>query len=213
MGKNIYRFLIIILVLLSKSVSGNWQYWSHYEVVGSVSDNLDFKVKPELRYDDNSYRHYHTFFDIGFDWSIAGWFVLAPCYRHVNEKRNEVWEVEYRPHLNAIFKWKPLRYFNLSDRNRIELRIKEENETLRYRNKLAIKMPKFTKLEIQTQVAEEFFYDFDSNEVNKNRIYAGVDFKAIKYLKIGLYYILESRKSDNTWSGENIFQSSLKYGF
>jgi hypothetical protein len=212
MKKSIYWLFIIVVVLISKSASGEWQYWSHYEVVGSVSGNLDFKVKPEIRYDDNFRHHYYTHFDIGFDWELTDWFILAPYYRHINEKQNESWEIEYRPHLNATFKWRFLSYFNLSDRSRIEFRIKEK-KALRYRNKLTVKMSEFTRFEIQPRIEEEFFCDFDKSEFNKNRVYAGIDFKAIENLKIGLYFILEGIKREGTWTTLNILQSSLKYGF
>jgi len=197
----------------SKSLLGNWQCWSHYEIVNSIDNNLDFKIKPEFRCGNNFNDHYYTHFDMGFDWGPTDWFVFAPYYRHVNEKRNGSWSVEYRPHLNATFKWKVLSYFNLSDRGRLEFRIKEDKTTLRYTNQFTLKMSKITKLELQPFIAEEFFYDFASAEFNKNRVYAGTDFKVIKNLKVGLYYILESSKRDNAWATKNVLQTSLKYNF
>lgn len=213
MEKYLYLILFALMVLLPGSVSGDWQYWSHFEIVNSVDENLDFKVKPELRFDENLNNHYYTHFDIGFDWEVADWFIFAPYYRHINEKRNDVHQIEYRPHLNATFKWKKLPVVNISDRSRMEFRIKEDKISLRYRNKLNVKMPKFTRYEFQPYIADEFFYDFESNEINKNRLYAGTDFKTIKNLKIGLSYIMESAKREDSWNVDNIFQSSIKFGF
>lgn len=191
----------------------NWEYWSHYEVVGSINDNLDFKVKPEVRYNDNFSNHYYTHFDVGLDWKVKDWFILSPYYRHVNEKKNNDWKVEYRPHLNAIFKWKLLKALSFSDRNRLEHCIKEDKDVFRYRNKLTVKLPKFTRFKVQPYVAEEFYYDFDANELNKNRVYAGIDFKIVKNLKAGLYYILGSCKKEGDWIDNNILGTALKYNF
>ena len=213
MKRNLYLILFVSIFLLSGSVSGNWQYWSHYEIVSSVDENLDFKVKPEFRFDENFSNHYYTHFDIGFDWAAAKWFIFSPYYRHVNEKRDDVHQIEYRPHLNATFKLRALSFLNISDRSRMEFRIKEEETSLRYRNKLSLKTPKFSMYEFQPYIADEFFYDFESNELNKNRLYAGTDLKIIKNLKVGLCYILECSRRDNTWTGKSVFQSSLKYNF
>jgi len=60
------------------------------------------------------------------------------------------------------------------------------NNFLRYRNKLTVKLPKVTKFEIQPYIAEEHFYDFGVDELNKNRVYAGVDFKIVENLKVGI---------------------------
>jgi hypothetical protein len=211
--KYLYLILFALIAFFPGSVSGNWQYWSHYEIVNSIDENLDFKVKPELRFDENFSNHYYTHFDIGFDWEVVDWFIFSPYYRHVNEKYDEIHQVEYRPHLNITFKWKALSFINTSDRNRIEIRIKEEETSLRYRNQLTIKMSKFTRYEFQPYIADEFFYDFESKEINKNRLYAGTDFKTIKNIKIGLCYILESAKREDSWRGDNVFQSSIKFGF
>ncbi|MFH1008404.1 MAG: hypothetical protein V1800_13030 [Candidatus Latescibacterota bacterium] len=65
--KKIMLAVLLLVGLFSINTSalaglaGNdWEYWSHYEVVGSISEDLDFKVKPELRYDDNFSNHYYT---------------------------------------------------------------------------------------------------------------------------------------------------------
>jgi hypothetical protein len=220
LGRRRVRIWALITLLLgglfgvNKSAwAGNrWEYWSHCEAVVSVNDNLDFKVKPESRYNDDFSTHYYTHIDIGLDWKVKDWFILSPYYRHVNEKKEGDWKVEYRPHLNATFEWKLLG-LSFGDRNRLEYCAKEDKGFFRYRNKLTVKLPKFTRLEIQPYVAEEPFYDFDENEMNKNRAYAGVDFKAVKNLKAGLHYIFESRKKSGKWTDANVLGTTLEYSF
>ena len=189
-----------------------WEFWSHYEVVSSINDDLDFKVKPEFRYNDGFSYHYYTHVDAGLDWKIKDWFILSPYYRHVEEKKSGDWKVEHRPHLSGTFKSK-LFGLSLSDRNMLEYRIKEDNEFFRYRNKLTLSLPKVTKFDIRPYVAEEAFYDFDVSELNKNRLYAGCAFEISKKLKAGVCYILESRKKSSGWRDVNVLGVSLKYRF
>jgi len=215
MKKIVLVTLILVgLFSINKSAwAGNdWEYWSHYEVVSSICNNLDFKVKPELRYNNDFKNYYYIHLDIGLDWKVKDWFILSPYYQHVNEKKKGDWEVEYRPHLSATFKWK-LFGLNFSDRNRLEYRIKEDKDFFRYRNKLMVELPKFTQFRIQSYVAEELFYDFAANELNKNRIYAGLNFKVVKNINAGIYYIFESRKKKAEWSDVNVLGSALKYSF
>lgn len=214
-NKNVVITLLLVgLFSMNQSArAGNgWEYWSHYEVAGSINDNLDFRIKPEFRYNGDSGNHYYTYFDVGLDWKIKDWFILGPYYRHVNEKKKEDWKVEYRPHLNATFKWELLG-LSFSDRNRLEYRIKEDKSFFRYRNKLMANLPKFTQFKIQPYIAEEPFYDFDANEVNKNRLYAGFDFNIAKKLKAGVYYIFESRKEKDGWTNVNVLGVDLSCNF
>lgn len=206
--------LLVGLFSINKSaLAGNdWEYWSSFEVTGAIDDQLDLKVKLEPRYNDDCSDHYFTSIEIGIDWKIVDWFILSPFYQHVDEKKNGDWQVEHRPHLDATFKWKLLG-LSFSDRNRLEYRIKENDEFFRYRNKLTVKLPKFTQLQIQPSLAEEPFYDFDENKLNKNRIYAGLDIRIIEHLGAGVYYIFESRKKDDIWTNVNILRTTLKYSF
>lgn len=207
-------FLVVGLFSMNNMArAGNdWEYWSHYEVIGSIRDNLDFKVRPALRYNNDFSKHYYAHIDIGLDWKVKDWFVLGPYYRQVKEKKSGDWKTENRPYLSATFKWK-LCVLNFSDRNQLEYRIKEDKEFFRYVNKLTINLPKFTRLKLGPYLAEEPFYDFDAREVNKNRVYTGVNFKIIGNLAGDIYYIFESRKGTDDWLNANVLGTTLKYGF
>jgi len=214
MKKLLMAILLIIVFIINEWVfaENDREYWSHYEIIGSVNNTLDFKLKPELRYNKNFDNHYYTHIEFGFDWKFKDWLVLSPYYRHVNENKNDDWKIEYRPHLNATIKWK-FDKISFENRNRLEYRAKEDIEFFRYRNKLTAKMQKYTQFKIQPYLAEEPFYDFDAQELNKNRIYAGVNFKVLDNLKADILYILESRLKDGVWTNVNVLGTTLKYSF
>jgi hypothetical protein len=213
------KFLSIFFVLtcifihtqLSRAES-NWEYWTNYGFTDSVSDNVSIKVAPELRYKGGFSGHYYTHIDIGLDWKINNWLVIGPYYRHVEEKKNGQWNVEYQPNINATLK-ADLSGLSVSDRNRLEYRIQDEKEFFRYRNKLTLKLKKMTSLEIQPYIAEEPFYDFDASEINKNRLYAGFGLTVFDKLKADINYILESRKKADHWVDVNVLVLSLRYSF
>jgi hypothetical protein len=202
---------LLVSIQLARAES-NWEYWTSYGFTDSVSDNVTIKVAPELRYKGDFSDHYYTHIDMGLDWKINDWLVLGPYYRHVEEKKDGQWNVEYRPHFNVTLKANLLG-LDISDRSRLEYRIKDDEDFFRYRNKLTLKLEKMTSLEIQPYIAEEPFYDFDANEVNKNRVYAGFGFTIFNKLKADINYILENRKKANHWTDVNVLALSLKYSF
>jgi hypothetical protein len=190
----------------------DWEYWSQYELVTSIAKNLDFRVKPELRYNNDFNDLYYVHFEMGVDWKLNQWLVLGPYYRHVNEKKPGDWTLEFRPHLNATLTWSYLG-IDLSDRNRLEYRGKEDTQSFRYRNKLTMKIPKYTRLGIQSYIAEEPFYDFGENKWNKNRLYVGLELPIVKTLKGGAFFIYESRLKNDEWTSASILGTSLSYRF
>ncbi|MDD5454407.1 MAG: DUF2490 domain-containing protein [Candidatus Ratteibacteria bacterium] len=215
MSKVLFIIVLLVgLVILPKLTYAEMdtEYRMGYEVSGAINDNLSFKVKPEFRYNDDMSTHYYSHFDIGLDWKINKYFTLGPYYQYVDQSKDDVWAVEYRPHLDGTFS---LKFFDwsISDRNKMEYRIKEDNEFFRYANKLTIKTPKFTEFEIQPYVADEMFYDFDVKEWNKNNAFAGVDFKIVENLTASIYYFTESNKKEDDWTEVSGLGTSLKYSF
>lgn len=191
----------------------DWEYWTAFGVTESINENVTANFSPELRYRGGAGGHYYTHFDLGLDWKVNDWLVLGQYYRHVEEKKNDDWEIEKRPHFNATVKGK-LFGLDISNRGRLEYRIKDsDDKSFRYRNKLTAKLPKMTQFEIQPYVADEPFYDFDTDEFNKNRFYTGFNCRIYRKLKADVYYILESRKRNHHWTETNIFGINFKYPF
>jgi hypothetical protein len=216
MAKKIPSILLVLSGLLvptqSTRAESNWEYWTGYGFTDSISDNITINVVPELRYQGGFSDHYYTHIDMGLDWKINDWLVLGPYYRHVEEKKDDQWNVEYRPHFNVTLKANLLG-LSVSDRNRLEYRIKDDEDFFRYRNKLTLKLQKATLFEVQPYVADEPFYDFDANEIDKNRDYAGFGFTIFNKLKADINYILESRKKADHWVDVNVLALSLRYSF
>lgn len=191
----------------------DWEYWSQFEAKIELKNDLSLLVKPELRFSDDMSDHYYTHLEIGLDWKVNSWLAISPCYRHVEQKKNDNWSTEKRPHLNATIKWKMSEKIKMSNRFRLEYRIMESNEAFRYTNKTTLFLPSVTELKIEPYLADEFFYDFDEGFLNKNRIFAGAEVKITENWKAGIAYILESRKKGDDWTDVNVLVTTIKYSF
>jgi hypothetical protein len=204
--------IIILTTSRSALADSRWQYWTTFGFTDAVSNNVTLKFAPELRYKGGFSGHYYTHFDMGFDWEVNEWLTLGSYYRHVEEKKKDKWEIEKRPHLNATIKGK---IFGLavSNRSRLEYRITEDDDFFRYRNKLTFKGAKKTQFEIQPYIADEPFYDFDADEFNKNRFYAGFGCMIFNKLKADLYYMLESQRKNGHWKDFNVLGINFTYSF
>jgi len=209
--------LSAIVLLGGGSVSayddGDWQYWNREGIEGNISRDLKAKMEVEFRFGDNCSELYHQYSELGLAYRCAGWLDLGLNYRQIYEKKGEVWNQENRPHINATLKWGWLG-LKFEDRSRLEYRIREGKDNIfRYRNKLTVKLPKINQFKIEPYIAEEPFYDFDASEVNKNRVYMGVSFKAVKNLKAGLFYMFEANKKNHSWTNINVQGTTFKCGF
>lgn len=194
---------------------GDFQYWNTESISWKLDKEYKATFETEFRYGDNASNFYYQHSDIGVAYSgLAKWVDLGLNYRQIFEEKSSIWRYENVPHFNATFKWK---WFGIdfSDRSRLEYKNKEEAEDYwRYREKFTVTFPlKLTKLNIQPYIANETFYDFNVESLNKNRLFGGFNFKLVKNLKAEVYYFWESSKKNDKWSDLHILGTKLKLSF
>ena len=98
----------------------------------------------------------------------------------------------------------------------LNLEREDNDEVWQYRNKLSLKPPfTLTKYKIQPYVADETFFDSDSKELNRNRLYSGISFNIFKQLKGDIYYLWQRSKSSSSgkWSDYHVAGTKLKILF
>ena len=216
--KKITILIIWIIVLSNYSFAtddGEFQYWNTESVSYKINQDLKMKLEEEFRFGDDGGNLYYQHSDLGLSYSgLTDWLDLAINYRQVFEKKSGEWKYENRPHLNASVAWK---MFDIAcgNRARFEYRHREDSENYwRYRNKLTVKLPfKFTALEIQPYIADEIFYDFDEETLNRNRLYAGFSLRLFKDLKGDMFYLWQSSKSNDKWSDIHVLGTKLNLSF
>ena len=192
----------------------DFQYWNTESVSWKITEDWKMKVEEEFRFGNDVSDFYYQHSDLGVTYSgIAEWLDIGINYRFVFEEKNDDWSYENRPHVNTTVKL-DLYDFNFNSRARFEYRDKENADPeWRYRNKFTIKSPKFTKLEIQPYIADEIFVDFDGEDLNRNRLYGGIELKMFDNLKGEIFYLWQSSESNDNWTDWHILGTKLKLSF
>ena len=212
-------FLLIVLFAHQAFAAfgdGDFQYWNTEQISWKVQEKWQISAEEEFRFGSSAGRFYYQHTDITLKYSgMADWFDIAAGYRLVYENKGQgKWAYENRPQFEGIFKM-DLWDLKLSDRNRFEWRF-PENKTSRwrYRNKLTFALPlKISELNFKPYVADEIFVDFKEGELNRNRLYGGIEFKLLKHLTFDIYYLWESTKSGKHWVNYNVLGTKLKAPF
>lgn len=181
-----------------------------FEISSVINDGVMFKTKAEMRYSSEK-AHYYTAFDFGSEWNTAKWLTICAYYRHINQYRDSIWTVEYRPIISGIFKMK-LNSISFSNENKMEFRFRN-NVSYRYINKTQIKSPPLTASKITLYGGDEFAVSVMPSEISRNRVFCGFDLNIINGLKGGLCYIWEHNKSGGNWNPLHVIQSNIKYSF
>ncbi|MCK4668045.1 DUF2490 domain-containing protein [Candidatus Dependentiae bacterium] len=207
----LFCLIFLVFIQLYSFADETDEYWCQNEISNKINDNIKLKFKPVIYFNDNCSKHFTTFFEFGFDCKINNIFTLGPYFRYINIKTDTNWKLEVRPHLNLSIKIPiGLKNVSLSDNNRLEYRIRNNNNAYRFRNKLTVK---YSRFKIIPNIGFEVFYDFKADEFNRMRFYAGVDFKIMKSTGTGIGYILQKDDCGEEWKDRNIYTTTLKVSF
>ncbi len=215
-------FFLVLMVFAASTFAfdnGDFQYWNTESVSWKIHKVWKLSLIQEFRSvdDGGNLYYYHTSLVTTYS-GIAKWIDLGARFRKASEERSGEWKDEVRPALECTLKYK-LPNLSISNRIRFEYRDREDAEDYwRYRNKFTLKPPiKFTRFAINPYVADELFYDFNANMLNKNRLYSGFTFKITRGLGGEVYYLWQTDKkrvsTGYKWKDTNILGTKLKLSF
>ena len=186
------------------------EYRGRFDVQAPVEKNLNLSILTEMRSLNNLHTHNESHFDVGLDYKPNKWLSLRPAYRHVTEESKSVWRVEHRPSFDMTFSWS-LWALRLSNRNRLEYRMLEASEFFRYRFRLQAGAQPAEAKWLAAYISEEPFYDFSAGEINKNRVTVGFDVKVLGTIRLGFNYVVDNKKSGDTWTAVHAPTLVVKY--
>lgn len=215
--------LIIIalsLFLISKLYAyddGDFQVWNTDVEELQLKKNLKLVFEEEFRWANDASEFYYQHYDAGLAYALNKTWTVGGGYRQIYSRTavNKPWRAESDPYLFFTY-FGELAGFKFDDRSRFEYQYYSyQDDTGRYRNKLTIKAPwKFTKLEIQPFISDEFFMMIGGDQgLNQNRLSAGFNFNLTKNLKAEIYYMLLSSKSASIWKDYNVLGTKVKVSF
>ena len=193
--------------------NGDFQFWNTDSVEVGLGEKFNVKLEEEFRFGDSAGTFYYNHTDLGLNYLFNDYLEFGVNYRQIFQKKNKDWDPQYEPHVNGTikFNWND---FVFKTRSRFAYQIKESADNIWiYRNKFSLDLPyKWTPLKIQPFIADEIFYDFDVNEMNKNRAYIGFKLAFTSNLKGEVYYMHQSSKGSK-WQEANILGTSIKVLF
>ena len=206
------RLIVTVIMLFAAGRAygyqdGDFQIW-HTEVQDAkLKEGTKLTVEEEFRYGKDASELYYQHYDVGLSYDFNKYLTTSINYRQIYEGEKGKMRPEYQPHLDITPKYE-LYGFALEDRNRIELKLYDDNRDnfVEYRNRLLVKAPwKFTPIGIQPYVSDEIFINMDHDVVfRRNRFATGVTFDLIKGVKGDIYYMLQSTKKSGIWTDANI---------
>ena len=119
-------------------------------------------------------------------------------YANVQQRRSDSWGTEHRPCVDAEVRWAAMG-LKVGDRNRFEMRVRDGDESFRYRNRVRVSRRLGTDGPVLS-VDDEWFVDLDEREFNKNRVTAGFSARVGERASVGVFYVHEDSRTAGGWA-------------
>jgi len=202
-------FCVFIPYLL---IADQLDLWQAAKISKPLNDTYTLSMEGDYRSINlgEQLKYYHG--DIGISFPILANFKLSLNIREVFELKGDTWKQEYRPHGTISTKMK-LGLFGVSARTRFEYRMKQDKDpVIRNRDMIFIKFGKgFTPLNLVPYFADEIFYDMEESELNRNRLFVGMEIKCISFMKVKIYHLIQDDWKNNSW--EQTYVVGMKFSF
>lgn len=207
MNQSIRKWMAAVIMAVGMQAFAepdDWQIWSEQGIKGAFDDQWTLTLRQEEKWSDQQGGLVEYSVDAGLNYKSAPNWNVGLNYRQVYEEKGGEWFEENRPHINVTYV-KPLDKVTVSDRSRLELRVKEDkSDIVRYRNKLTIQCNQGYggwKL----YVADELFFDSQEGNFNRNRFYVGLKGKPASKAKVEIYGLWQRSDKGSFWQDILVF--------
>lgn len=215
MQRKIIFFYMLALTILIKRSYADWEWWNETEINYKINKHTELAFTVEEKFKNNMQDLYVYNFQPAINFELNDFLDFGLSYKYEKEREYakekwEPWLEEHRIQIDPLLKWDWLG-FKISDRNRFEYRVLEERkDRWRYCNRIKIKKE---ILKTEPYLANEIFYDFYKEKLNKNRFELGIG-KKWNHFTLEIYYMLESSKNGDSWyHSTNVLGTVLKISF
>ena len=213
--------VLLCLTLLGRTCfavkrNANLEFWQSTSVSTDLDKDWAVYGAQETRHGRHNGSPYQYNVDMGIVYrGLADWLDLGMSFKKEYEQDSSgKFRHENRPHLNITLKGKLLNC-DTSNRIRIEYRDREHKKhEYRLRNKTTFRLPcKFTALELQPYIAEEWFLNLGDSNINQNRVYTGFTWTVAKHMKASIFYVWKASRGTGGWANTNVIGTDLKFPF
>ena len=191
----------------------DWEYWGEYSFKYKITDKASLKIAPKMKARDDFSNPYFWESAQGMSYKLSKNFDIGVYHLAAKEDRagKDKTESRFRGEFNlhALFKG-----MKLSNRHRYEYRTFNIGESKdRYRNRIQLTFSPIDVLghTLIPYISNEFFYDLEESEYNKNRALLGFSKKLSKKMKVGIYYMAESNRRGSDWDEKHIVGTKLDF--
>lgn len=198
-------FLALILSFSGISFASDWEMWYKGTFSARLTDLVDFKIEPEMRFKQNFGHFYFEQTYVGLVFKLAKWAKVATLYDRKVAKKNDKWPSEDIGVFDLELKSPAVMEFIFDNRCRGEYNFTKQYWV--YRNRLRVTRDVNFVKGLSAYAYDEIFYDFAINRTNENRTSVGLSQKITKNISCGLSYILRYKwGKPKHWYSANILQ-------
>ena len=209
-------FIIFLLVVVSVTFANaqtaddhDNQSWNDVTLTFPVNEKFDVFVQGTLRFGGFLSRAQDTRVASGVVWKPRKDLSISPFYWYIQARNSRG---EFRPEnrlsVRAVYRF-PFKRFGLSHRSQFEYRIRQPQNSWRYRPSLTFHhdIPKKIINKAKFYLTEEIFYDSLLDKFSRNRVTVGVTKVLNPKLSLDVYYMRQndgySRPGDLNAIGTN----------
>jgi len=184
------------------------QYWGRAGVsLGAAGSTFGLRLESRTE-EDVSDDHYASL-ALGVERSVMEYLKVGLNYARVDKRGAAGWETEHRPYVDAEVRWSPSR-LGIQDRSRLEVRLRDGDRALRYRNRLKLTHP-LGGTGLSASVDDEVFVDLEVSELNRNRLTSSVQMRLGSGVSLGVFHAFEHSRTSESWTGLHAVGASLSY--
>ena len=226
--KTLSAALLALAAASPARAGSDWQAWIDQAASKALSEQTTVRVAQSFRYSFDENQLATWYLEAGGTWQARSWLALGAGYRQQYDRRDGHWIEENRPFAELTLRRK-FRAATISDRNRIEYRIRDGQEDIwRYRNKLALQYNAWEAgFGLKPYVAAEAFVDesADLRERNRTRFALGLRTDPDRYLlrnvetrwaqALAMDYsvTVQRTKKDDEWTDEYVAGVQMGWSF
>ena len=193
-------FLVAVCGLMLRA-DENDQYWLTGTLKGGLTSNLTIKVSSQQRYRDDA--HYYRHMDYGADYKFnKNWSVGGTFRDQMVKSKSGQW----RPTGGYLFDpVNTVKGFGAELKSRLRLTYFDPHyaadSTTDFRPRFDLLPAKgFTAWEVKPYVADEIMYNFDENNLYRNRLSFGLKCSPVKPLSLDLSLMNEKTETAGQWA-------------
>jgi hypothetical protein len=188
-GKVVFAAAIAVLALAQVgraqvNADGDWQFWTHERANIKITDNITGTVGAMYRFGDDMSKLWYQHYDAGVIFKTTKWLSIMPSYRlkmvdaeYSKKFKGDDWINIQNPSLNFILTHK-LGKLKLKNNCRFSYWDYDSefgrDDLLYYRNIFMVAGPAWTKAKISPYIQEDFFFNTDIGQVDRNRLSTGL---------------------------------------